>query len=95
MTLDIEADLAECMGQNSNGHYVEDARKIVVRPGLPADKEREVLLHEVLHAVVTAANLGWEDDSDEERIVRSMTGPLLDVLRRNPALVKYLTTTQE
>lgn len=96
MTLNVEADLAECMGQESNGHYVEDARKIVIRPGLPLDKEREVVLHEVLHGVMTAANLAWDDDNDEERIVRSISGPLLDTLRRNPQLVKYLTTnTQE
>lgn len=94
MTLRVEANLEECIGQDSNGHYVEDARKIVVRPDLTPDKEREVLMHEVLHAVMTAANLVWPDVEDEERIVKAMAGPLLSTLRDNPKLVTFLTTQE-
>lgn len=90
MVYSVVEGLDECDAVGSNAHYVEDSRRIVIRPGLPADLDREVLLHEVLHGVMSAANLDWEKYEDEERIVKSITGVLLDTLQRNPRLATYL-----
>jgi hypothetical protein len=60
---------------------------IVLDPNQTDQHKRAALLHEVLHGClhVTAQHLKWE-----EKAVRLITGPLLDALRRNPALVAYL-----
>lgn len=53
---------------------------------------RYTLLHEVVHAMtdLTGHSKEWSDD-DEEAFVTRFTPVLLDVLRRNPDLVAYLT----
>lgn len=89
MTYDLSYGTDECDALNSNGHFMEDARRIVIRRYLAPDKERECVLHEVLHACFVAANLGLGFES-EEAIVKGLTGPLLDVLRSNPTLINYL-----
>lgn len=62
--------------------------RIVLSPRQAAAHQRTALWHEVIHA---ALHLTDPDLSDEERCVRALAMPLLDVLRRNPALVAYLT----
>ena len=58
-------------------------------PGQMAD----TLLHELLHALTDVTGLANEWDEDrEEAVVRRLSPVLLDTLRRNPALVAYLTT---
>lgn len=67
--------------------FVQRSRlEIVVSPDLAADYEREVVLHEVLHTVFGLVGL-----DDEEDPVRRIAPVLLDVLQRNPDLVRYLT----
>lgn len=94
LTLDVQFNEAECEAQDANGFIVADQRRIVLRPKTHPDKQREVMLHEVLHAAVSAGNLILASDEDEERVVAGLTGPLLDALRRNPRLVAYLTSQE-
>lgn len=70
---------------------MEDHRQIALRPGLVPDKEREVVVHETLHACCAAAALGLDVDT-EERLVSNLAGPVLDLIRSNPALLTYLTS---
>jgi len=50
----------------------------------------ETLFHEVLHVVWSVVG-GWAYlDADEERIVSMLSGTLLDTLRRNRELARYL-----
>jgi hypothetical protein len=51
--------------------------------------ERAVLLHEILHAcfVDSSYEMTYEE---EERVVATLTNPLLSVLRDNPDVVRYL-----
>lgn len=50
----------------------------------------DTLLHEVLHAIWSTVG-GWAyPEADEERIVSMLTGTLLDTLRRNRELTRYL-----
>jgi hypothetical protein len=67
---------------------------IYVRPGMAADAEAETVLHEVLHAVCGATGLddAFADGTvTEEDLVGRLSPALLDLLRRNPKLVGYLT----
>lgn len=69
---------------------------IVVRPTLPPDIQAETLLHEILHQCLGVAGCdpnqavaeGCKDI--EEKTVWSMAGVLLDVLRDNPDVLKFL-----
>jgi hypothetical protein len=77
------------------GAYSYYKHRITVDPELPPSVAREVLTHEITHAIVDSS--GLTDDpviaKREEHIV-SMIAPLwLEVLRRNPTLVRYLTAT--
>ena len=67
---------------------------------LTENKLRERLLHEILHACWAVTNLthlmdmdGGLPDDLEESVQLIQTPPLLQALRDNPALVKYLTDT--
>jgi hypothetical protein len=93
MTFDLNYGTDECDVLGSNGHFVEDARRIVIRKNLAPDKERECVLHEVLHACFVATNLGLGAEG-EEAIVKALTGPLLEVLRSNPTLINYITNRE-
>lgn len=64
-------------------------------PNQGPDQLAATLLHEVLHAVwstvgLSHANLAEVEDR-EETVVAALEPLLLDVLRRNPKLVRYLT----
>lgn len=61
---------------------------------------RETVLHEVIHAVLSLAYLDEQVDVFKnprmaERVVEVLGTHLLDTLRRNPALVDYLTGPDE
>lgn len=51
--------------------------------------ERSVLLHEVLHACFADSAYPMSM-KEEERVVATLTNPLLSALRDNPTLVQYL-----
>lgn len=65
----------------ANGTHEGDRLRIRVHSRLPESKQREVLLHEVLHACGV----------DDEAVVTPLAPALLAVLRDNPALVAELT----
>lgn len=48
----------------------------------------DTLLHEVLHGILTQT--GAVQGDEQEQVVTALSSPLLDTLRRNPALVAYL-----
>lgn len=75
-------------------------QRIVLNPQQGADQLRDSMLHELLHAVIRGHGLGELSEGDavldparEERVVSVVASVLLDVLRRNPRLVTYLTAT--
>lgn len=63
---------------------------ITMTPELAEGLARQVLLHEVIHACYHAAGLA-DDKLTEEEVACCVTPVLLETLRRNPALVAYLT----
>lgn len=85
----VELSKNETDAMQTNGHFMPDARRIVIDPHLVPNKEREVLLHEAIHAVIDIALLDWKE-SAEEAVVKSLTGPLLSLIRQNKAFIAYL-----
>lgn len=70
--------------------------EIKVNPNQSPASMRDTVLHELLHAVCSESGMSHAmgvSDDDEERMIRILTPMLLQVLRRNPRLHTYLTTT--
>jgi hypothetical protein len=73
------------------GLYESMGQTIFVHPEVSPEVEREVLLHEVLHAIFYATSLHNTYNSEqEEQIVSAYSVILLDTLKRNPKLVRYI-----
>lgn len=62
--------------------------EIVLSPDQDVQHKRIALLHECLHGVW---HLHDDTHDNDEELLRAMTADLLDMLRRNPELVAYLT----
>jgi hypothetical protein len=63
--------------------------QITLEPTQTDPHKRMALLHECLHACWHVTD-PLDPNNAEEFAVRTLTGPLLDMLRRNPDLVAYL-----
>jgi hypothetical protein len=69
---------------------------ITLTPGMHADLQAVVMLHELLHVCWHNAEIGWSLKEGmnagevEEVVIASISAGLLDALRRNPKLVKFL-----
>ncbi len=91
---DAAAMAAECRdaGEDLVGRCSHRTLTIHIEPDQARSQMRDTLLHEVLHAVanMTALDGEWGDEREEEVILR-LAPALLDVLRRNPRLVAFLT----
>ena len=61
---------------------------VVLDAELPHTIKAATLLHEVVHALLDDLDL---DEEVEETVARHLGPTLLDALRRNPALVTFLT----
>jgi len=65
--------------------------QIRINPERPDQIQREVLLHETLHACMNVACLDLELGEElEEKVVRRLTPILMTVMLRNPSWVKAL-----
>lgn len=64
---------------------------IAIREDLPEDMEAVVLLHEVLHAVMSQNGLAHDlGPEGEEKVADRLAFSLLATLRDNPVLVEFL-----
>ena len=77
----------------TRGSTIADDLTIVLAGDLPRSRQRETLLHEVLHACWDESALRSHEDACklEELVVTALSQTLVDVLRRNPKLVAFLT----
>ncbi len=64
--------------------------KILVAPHQHPFVRMDTVLHETLHACITAHGIDAGDHDTEERLIRALTPALLALLRDNPKLVSYL-----
>lgn len=64
---------------------------ILISPEQGLDYLRVTMIHELLHCILQNGPLSEDlGDDEEERLVCGLDAGLLDLLRRNPALVDWL-----
>lgn len=89
----VEFDNLHLDNAEADGLTSGQQSRIILRDDIQSDLQREVILHEVLHAIfyATGVELTQVDmDHVEERAVATLAGGLVSVLRENPDLVAFL-----
>lgn len=101
-SIDIEVNPKKLLDEgNDRGEVIAGLatleEQLITLGEYPDDYTADSLLHEILHIClrVSSCNINDEVAKDnvydvEERIVSALTGILLDTLRRNPQLIRYL-----
>jgi hypothetical protein len=74
------------------GSYERSRQSVKVRTeGISEDQVRETVLHEALHAVINMGGfIAYLHGDDDEVFVKAITPQLLDFLRSNPKVVRFL-----
>lgn len=71
--------------------------EILIDPSLPPSRKREVLMHEVVHAVLYEWHVDkvFPDNFEEEPLVEILGVALLATIRDNPDLISFLWEEDE
>lgn len=78
-------------GLKNDGQTTYNRALIETKPGLDAFERREVLLHELMHAILYQQGREESGSEVEESYVRPLALGLIAVFQDNPALASYLT----
>lgn len=73
---------AACVDFNIGVIRIDDA---ISKSGAAA----QVLMHEIVHALLTSR--GMNEASDDEALVDALASGIINLLRVNPALIKFIT----
>lgn len=68
------------------GRTIPGEQRLLIADGQAPAQERDTVLHEVLHGCIRIV----KSDAEDEEIVGTLAPVLLDVLRKNPELTKWL-----
>lgn len=97
MTYTVEEDAEKIdliRRRSTDSRYAECDLKlleITLDPALPLARKRETLLHEALHATFDTYGLKKLcEDGDDEEMVDGLGYALLDLIKNNPFLIRYL-----
>ncbi len=92
-TIDSSEETARLLrDEENNGDSRPDRLLVRLDTDRPPTKVAETLLHELMHCCWNESPLRVHDVKEwEELVVSGLTPWLLDLLRRNPDLVAYLT----
>ncbi len=88
----LDYDVLPSQGDHPDelGSVNPDMLRIYLRNGIPAQKVAEVLIHEILHACYDGASLAKAGKLTEEHIVNGLGYQIVQVMRDNPALLKFI-----
>lgn len=86
-TTDLEHETVEGHSHPAWGLFDPDHFSIQLREGDGHERRKVTLMHEMLHAMLSAGSISGES---EEALVTSLAPVMLNVLRENTALVAYL-----
>lgn len=80
------------IGEDAWGACYRDRCHMEIWSGLSESMKRDVLLHEIGHAIYFLSGINILDirDRDEEIIVQNMSNGFFQVLKYNPKLRKFL-----
>lgn len=79
-------DAFDALSEGRNGDIRIDQGIIRVANNLRPDKEAEVLVHEILHALISDAALDWPRE-EEEKFVARVTPRLAAFIADNPKVI--------
>lgn len=93
--IEVKYDHDAMVAASANGAYLADTSTILLQDVCSRDVERDTVLHELLHAVwkMSVLHLDYPDDEQDskgEAIIQTLAPRILELLRRNPDLVRYL-----
>lgn len=71
------------------GRTVPRLTVIQINDQVAKSQQRDTLLHELLHAAINETHLKFGEDAEEE-VIRVMTPLLLQIIRENPKVVRWL-----
>ena len=86
-TYQVEFERSHNGAANSWGHIRYEESVIRVDDTLKDDRRRVCLMHEALHGVFEVTG---NNPDNEEALVTAFAPVMVDMMRRNPALVAYL-----
>lgn len=71
-----------------DGLYNGDTQEIYIRSGMSMERTKEVIIHEILHAIVFTRRLklGFK----EERVVDQLAAATVLLIQQNPKFCKWL-----
>lgn len=84
--------------ENNYGFIKPDTMEIVIDPKNSDDRQRETMLHEILHGLfdlLSYEKLGLIDGDTEEKLIVTLSPAPLSVLQNNDDLVNYLLRIEE
>ena len=89
------ASIAHLSHENEECHglYSPDGPSISVNRADGSERKRATLVHESLHAMFNASQLGAQAADDEEELVARLAPILLSWMRENRPMVEYLLET--
>jgi hypothetical protein len=81
--------LTDCPDTNTDGQilYEEAIIEIARRKNTNPIYEKTVMLHEIVHAIITQSG---HRQTDDENLVNSIAYALVDIIQNNPDLLTYL-----
>lgn len=85
----VEEDKRLTEANNCYGRIDYTPQIIAIYPEMSQERTAAVLLHELLHGLWDLSHLGGYE-GDEEKTITALAPALLDTLRRNPDLVRYI-----
>lgn len=74
---------------NADGSITYNTALIKVVDGMPIEVERATLLHEIMHAMFKGQ--GQHEYQHDEALLEAIAHGVVQIMRDNPELVKYLT----
>jgi len=83
----VEAVHNLTMTSDSEGQAHHSAGVICIHEGLPHERARQVLIHEILHVCADFAGIGGEERLSEEEYVSRIAPALTMILMDNPWVV--------
>lgn len=83
----LKIGFSKNLGEDAGLYHAGD-HQVVLQEGQKWHEEANTLLHELLHAICHCYNLDLSYKL-EEKVVSNLTNGLMEVLSRNPELLKY------
>ena len=96
-SIDVRFDHVAMTAATANGAYLADTSTVLLQDVNSLGVEQDTVVHELLHAAwkLSGLNAKWPDDesdSEGEAIINVIAPRILELLRRNPDLVRYLVS---